>query len=188
MKQTEFKPKESKPCKDCKEDFKPFSTLQKRCLKCSIEHGNSIKKKTNRKELREYREKNKSRSDRVKEAQTAFNAFIRAKDKNKPCISCGCFTNDYDLLTGSRWDAGHYRSVGSAPELRFSELNCHKQCVKCNRNLSGNIVEYRINLKTRISESELNWLEGHHQPQKWTIDDLIEIKLYFKEKLKLIQQ
>jgi len=189
VKQTALKPARKKKCKHCGDQFTPFNSMQQTCTKveCCVSHGKVLQKKQNKKELIEYRAKNKTRSDWIKEAQKAFNAFIRERDKNLPCVSCGCFTNDYNLITGSRWDAGHYRSIGSAPELRFTEINCFRQCVKCNRNLSGNIVEYRRNLITRISEKEMIWLEGHHEPQKWTIDDLQEITKYYRDLRKSLQ-
>ena len=99
-----------------------------------------------RREIKVRKEKLKTRGDYMREAQAEFNTYIRLRDQHLPCISCDSLPSDHDLITGSRWDAGHYRSVGACPELRFEPLNVHRQCVKCNRNLSGNAVEYRIRL------------------------------------------
>lgn len=134
------------------------------------------KKKEFNKEQRKAKEKLKTRSDWMREAQKAFNRFIRLRDYKEPCISCGAYPNDLGLVMGSRIDAGHYRSVGSCPELRFEELNCAKQCTRCNREMSGNVVNYRINLIERIGIEKVEWLEGPHDPKKYTIDDLKEIK------------
>jgi hypothetical protein len=122
----------------------------------------------------------KTRSDHLKEAQTAFNAFIRERDKNDPCISCGRFH------TG-QYHAGHYRTVGSNPELRFEELNVHKQCAPCNNHKSGNIVEYRIRLKAKIGEDKVDWIEGFHEPKHYTIDEIQEIKSMYSKKLKQLK-
>ncbi|WP_313447358.1 recombination protein NinG [Pseudomonas sp.] len=137
-----------------------------------------------RREIQVRREKLKSRSEHMREAQALFNEFIRLRDAGQPCISCDSVPSDHDLITGSRWDAGHYRSVGACPELRFEPLNVHRQCVKCNRNLSGNAVEYRIRLVKRIGADQVGWLEGPHKLQRLTIEDLQAIKALYRQKLK----
>ena len=96
-----------------------------------------------RKEDRAKREKLKSRAQWLKEAQQAFNAWIRLRDADKPCISCGRHHE-------GQWYAGHYLSTGARPELRFEPLNVHKQCSACNTHLSGNLVLYRAELVRRI--------------------------------------
>jgi hypothetical protein len=72
-----------------------------------------------------------------------FNTFIRERDKELPCISCGTTNN-------IQYHAGHYFSVGSYPALRFNEDNVHKQCVQCNNFLHGNLVEYDRALKVKL--------------------------------------
>ncbi|MNJ66726.1 Bacteriophage Lambda NinG protein [compost metagenome] len=124
----------------------------------------------------------------MREAQVLFNEFIRLRDAGQPCISCDSLPSDHDLITGSRWDAGHYRSVGACPELRFEPLNVHRQCVKCNRNLSGNAVEYRIRLVQRIGADRVAFLEGPHQPRKYTIEDLKAIKAEYRAKIKQLKE
>ena len=136
-----------------------------------------IAKRESCKVIRLRKEKLKTRSDHAREAQVAFNAYIRERDKDEPCISCGRFH------TG-QWHAGHYRSVGSHPALRYSELNVHKQCAPCNNHKSGNVVEYRINLSEKIGAKALEWLEGPHEQQKYTIEELQQIKSTYKQKLK----
>jgi hypothetical protein len=79
------------------------------------------------------------------EAQVEFNKFIRTRDAEQPCISCGKPPGDLSGLHAGR-DAGHYRSTGAASHLRFDERNCHAQCVHCNQHLAGNVVQYRIGL------------------------------------------
>lgn len=135
-------------------------------------------------EIKVRKEKLKSRGDYMREAQAEFNTYIRLRDQRLPCISCDSLPSDHDLITGSRWDAGHYRSVGACPELRFEPLNVHRQCVKCNRNLSGNAVEYRIRLVKRIGAEAVEFLEGPHKPQRLTIEDLQAIKALYRQKLK----
>jgi hypothetical protein len=129
---------------------------------------------------RTKREALKTRQDWLKEAQAAFNAFIRERDATEPCISCGQYHDRF-------WDAGHYRSVGTQPALRFDETNVHKQCVHCNQHRGGNIVEYRLRLLAKIGPEAVALLEIEHEPAKYTIDDAQRIKSVYKAKLKALK-
>jgi len=141
--------------------------------KCGIERAEKAKERKSRREVREAKERIKTKAEHAREAQTAFNAWVRERDRDLPCISCGRHHQ-------GQYHAGHYRTVGANPELRFEPLNCHKQCAPCNNHKSGNIVEYRINLRERIGEGNLDWLEGPHDPKRYTIDDLKEIKALYR--------
>ncbi|HEV2612519.1 MAG TPA: recombination protein NinG [Noviherbaspirillum sp.] len=139
-----------------------------------------------RAEDRKRKEEMKTRSDWLKEAQTAFNAFIRERDRQAGhlCISSG---KPLDW-SGNGVDAGHYRSVGSAPHLRFDERNCHAQSKQDNRYGAGRAVDYRIGLIKRIGLEAVEALESEQAPQKWTIDALKAIKATYKAKLKALKQ
>ncbi|MFV3015524.1 recombination protein NinG [Pseudomonas sp. KHB2.9] len=139
-------------------------------------------------EIKVRKEKLKSRADHSREAQAAVNEYVRLRDAHLPCISCDSTPNDNDLMTGSRWDAGHYRSVGACPELRFEPLNIHRQCVKCNRNLSGNAVEYRIRLVLRIGADKVAWLEGPHEARKYTAEEIKAIKAEYRAKTRELKR
>lgn len=127
-----------------------------------------------RSEIKVRKEKLKTRADHMKDTQVAFNAWVRARDAEQPCISCGRFHQGKN-------DAGHYRTVASAPELRFEPLNCHLQCSPCNTHKSGDIVNYRISLVQRIGADKVEWLEGPHEPKKYTIDDLKALTAHYRE-------
>ena len=197
MRVAEIKPKKCK-APGCGRHFKPTMTTQKVCsIVCAKAMAKDPKlqkiaakaiTKQAREDLQERREKLKTRREHMAEAQAAFNAYIRERDAGLPCISCDSNPSDHDLITGSRWDAGHYRSVGACPELRFEPLNVHRQCVKCNRNLSGNAVEYRIRLVKRIGADQVDWLEGPHKPQRLTIEDLQAIKAEYRAKIKQLKE
>ena len=141
-----------------------------------------------RREIKVRKEKLKSRADHLREAQAAVNEYVRLRDAHLPCISCDSTPNDNDLMTGSRWDAGHYRSVGACPELRFEPLNIHRQCVRCNRNLSGNAVEYRIRLLHRIGIEKVDWLEGPHPARKYTVEEIKAIKADYRAKTRELKR
>lgn len=138
------------------------------------------REKTERKVVKEKREALKTRQQWLKEAQTVFNAWIRERDKDLPCISCGRYH------TGA-FDAGHYRSVGAAGHLRFSEDNCWKQCVPCNQHKAGNVVEYRIRLVVRIGIERVEALENNNETVKFTIEDAKRIKAIYAAKLKQLK-
>ncbi|MCP3750761.1 recombination protein NinG [Pseudomonas sp. SBB6] len=196
MTRTALKEVKQKTCKACGEKFRPSLSTQKACsVKCALalapaNHDKARKAidQRKRREIKVRKEKLKSRSDYMREAQAEFNTYIRLRDQHLPCISCDSLPSDHDLITGSRWDAGHYRSVGACPELRFEPLNVHRQCVKCNRNLSGNAVEYRIRLVQRIGADRVAWLEGPHQACKYTIEDLKAIKAEYRAKIKQLKE
>lgn len=147
-----------------------------------VNHGRARKAlaELGRKELQAAKESIKPKGQYMREAQAAFNAWVRARDAAQPCISCGRHHE-------GKYDAGHYRTVGSNPALRFEPLNCHKQCVPCNQHKSGDIVNYRISLVHRIGQDRVDWLEGPHEPQRYTIDDLKSIRARYKTMLKELQ-
>ena len=160
-----------KTCPSCREKFTPIRPLQVVCLnhQCLLDHVKSIKAKRERKETKERKAKLKTRRDWLREAQTAFNRFIRMRDAGQPCISCGRHHE-------GQYHAGHYLSVGAKPELRFNELNVHLQCQPCNTHLSGNLVNYRTRLLTKIGAEQVQFLEGPHEPKKYTVEELKQIK------------
>jgi len=137
--------------------------------------------KVERASIKARKEAIKSRADWAREAQTAFNAFIRARDDGLPCISCGRHHQ-------GQWHAGHYLSTGARPELRYTESNVHRQCAPCNTHLSGNAVLYRIGLIERIGLQAVEWLEGPHELPKWTADDYKAIRETYRAKLKELKK
>ena len=163
-------------CKICRVEFIRQSISQPTCLDpvCKSEWK---RQKAIRKGLRERKEAIKSRSKWLKEAQAAFNAYIRYRDKGQPCISC------QRLHTG-QIHAGHYLSVGAQPALRFNEDNCHGQCAPCNTYLSGNLARYRSGLIVKIGIDRVEALEIQQPPIKWSIEDSKAIKAKYKANLK----
>ena len=161
----------------------------------AIEHGLEVsRKRTERllaKAVRAQAEdaKNAAKRDRerrmevkplsywMKLAQSAFNAWVRARDAGQPCISCGRFHQGQN-------HAGHYRPAGSNPELRFEPDNCHLQCAPCNSHLSGNLSKYRPALIAKIGLERVEWLEGHHEPKRYRKEDYQAIEAEYKAKLK----
>jgi len=157
--------------------FTPVRPLQKVCSpRCAMKIAREVVAKADRKETKIKLDAMQTKPQLVKKAQTAFNAYIRERDRGKNCISC-------DTPLGSEpntFDAGHYRSVGSAPHMRFVEDNVHGQCKHCNNWLGGNHVEYRKRLLERIGERQLELLESDSILRKYTKEGLEEIARHYR--------
>ncbi|NWB63836.1 recombination protein NinG [Pseudomonas sp. F1002] len=131
-----------------------------------------------RREIKIRKEKLKTRADHIREAQQAFNEYIRTRDQaaGHLCISSGKLLD----WSGNAVDAGHYRSVGSAPHLRFDERNCHAQSKQDNRFLSGNAVDYRIGLIARIGQEAVDALEADQSVRKYSVEQIKDIKAKYR--------
>lgn len=188
-----MKSKRLKKCRapDCDRLFAPRNSLEKVCSpQCALDLVRLEQKrkqaeiaKLERRELRRRREALKTKGDWMREAQEACNRYIRLRDRDDPCISCGRYEWEIKHSSrGGKWDAGHYISRGAAPELRFHEDNIHKQCKYCNDRLSGNFAQYRIRLIEKIGLERVEFLEGPHELPRWRIEDFKVIKANFNKK------
>ena len=188
------KPPRPKKCRVCRETYTPSKPLQVVCSpSCALLHARQEREKERkaldkieRKAIKARKEKLKSRGDYLREAQKAFNEFIRWRDRlaGHSCISSG---RPLDW-SGNAVDCGHYRSVGSAPHLRFDERNAHAQDKHDNRYLSGNAVDYRIGLIKRIGLESVEALEADQEPKHYSIDDLKQIKAHYRQKLRELKE
>ena len=167
-------------CKFCKTKFEPiYSSVQMTCsISCSIDLTNLNSSKSWKKEKKKRKDALKTNSDYVRELQVVFNKYIRLRDKDQPCISSGRPLN-------TKYDAGHYFSTGSYPELRFHEDNVHGQSVHDNRDKHGNLIDYREGLIKRIGLERVNKLyELKNIPKKYTIEELKGLKVLYNLKIK----
>ena len=170
-------------CKNCKEKFEPIRFNQKYCLKdeCVRVFVQVVKEKTWKQTKAKMKNDIKTNSDWMKEAQKVFNQYIRLRDKNQTCISCGS-------KLGSKYDAGHFYSMGGHKAVTFDEDNVHAQCVACNQFKSGNLINYREGLIKRIGEAKLNDLSQRaNQTRKYTNDELKELIKTYKQKINEIR-
>ena len=138
-------------------------------------------KAVDQRETRAKLQKFKSLADWAKEAQKEFNTFIRLRDADLPCISCGRHHQ-------GQYHAGHFLSVGARPELRFDESNVHKQCAPCNTYLSGNAVLYRKGLVDCIGLAGVESLEGPHPTRHYTVDELKAIKTDYAARTRALKK
>lgn len=179
-----------KKCPICSTEYIPRSSLQKVChnYKCAIaynkrrdeENAARNKRKQERlqkSELKQRKDRLKTASQWNKEAQAAVNKFIYWRDYGRPCIACGRPLN-YGVRGGAV-DSSHYRSRGAAPWLRFNVFNNHSGCVRCNRELSGNLIPYRLNLIEKIGLQRVERIEHDNTVRKFSIEYLKRVKAIF---------
>ena len=89
-------------------------------------------------------------------AQERINAKVRKRDSLNGffiCISC------QELKPINQMNAGHYYEKTIYKSVRFDLNNINGQCVRCNKYLSGNLIEYRKNLLKKIGEEKLKQLD-----------------------------
>lgn len=172
-------------CQNCKQKFTPTRFLQKhcndeKCVDASIQYArdkvNLNKSKEWQKEKRTLKTALKTLTQLEAEAKKSFQKFIRLRDADLPCISCGnSNTND--------WAGGHYFPAGIYSGLMFDERNCSKQCnTHCNKYLSGNLIEYRKGLIKRYGVEFVEQLESESDKKrdyKFTREQLIAKKLQY---------
>lgn len=87
--------------------------------------------------------KSKNKKLAKKKADRYYSKYIRKRDKNKPCITCGRFT--------SKKDCGHFISR-RFEATRYDERNSHGQCLKCNRFENGNQFEHGVKIDEMYGE------------------------------------
>jgi hypothetical protein len=170
-------------CVVCRSEFAPRSMTHKACKpECASAHIEAEKARTLKRERQEGLQKLKRKADHIKDAQIVFNRYIRLRDQlaGHPCISSG---RPLDW-SGNNVDAGHYRSRGSAPNLRFNEDNCHAQSKQDNRYGSGAAIDYRIGLIARIGLARVEALEASNTPHHWTVEELKAIKATYQQKIR----
>ena len=175
-------------CKHHKTKFTAKYFNQKYCLsddECIKAFNEFVKSETEKKKAKEWQKEKKilkekliTKSDYLNIAQKVFNTYIRLRDKGKPCVSCDKFLKDNDI------NASHFFSVGSSPNLRFNEDNVHNSCIRCNKELHGNIAEYAIRLPKRIGIERFNQLQqDRNKPLLLNIEEVKELIKKYKKKI-----
>jgi len=178
-----------KKCKVCGAEFKPFKSTERVCsLQCAIVEG---KAKVAKKEAKEWRKRKtkikaqlETRTQKINKVRKIFQQYIRLRDKDLPCISCGA-------INPQKWDAGHYLKAELYTGLIFDENNCAAQCSRCNQHGQGMPIEYRIGLVQRIGEKKVKALERKKDALRtyiWSDTELDQIATKYKELIKQLQK
>lgn len=178
--------------KNCKKKFEPERSFQTTCgYKCAIEYARQLeekkqkaKKKARKESLKEKLGKNyqPTKQSPLALAQKAVNRYIRARDKEKPCISC---QRPYNVL--KKINAGHYKSVGGNNSLRFNTYNINLQCEYCNTFKNGNLQEYRVNLIKKIGLEKVEKLEAPQEIKKFSTNYYERIAKIFNKRAKRLE-
>lgn len=177
-------------CKHCRTKFEPKRFLQKfceeteECKDAAIEFALAQVKKEKKidwnKRKAKIKKSLKRKQDYEKELETIVNEYVRLRDQDKPCISCGAHPGTFTIT------AGHYYPAGTYKNIRYDLININGQCWwNCNKNKSGNLIEYRKGLVKRYGEEAVIDLDKRSlKSPKFTVPDLIEMKKTFKLKIK----
>lgn len=197
--------------KDCTDPIQAGGFCCQTCMWAHVDMRRSeAAQRKARRERVSARERLKTRADHAREAQegklsksphgktlknqtrltqNACNRLVRLLDDEKPCVSCG----KHNTL-----EAGHFKSVGSTPELRFCLLNIHGQCRACNqagtigrkrgKNPETVASEYERRLRLRIGDEAVDWLKGPHPMPHYSVDDLQAMRKVFNAEGRRIER
>jgi len=209
MRQTLQRKPKAKKCKQCRTTFNPDRHLQSVCSpKCGLElvaakrerDRVSIQRRE-RREIKERKEKLKSRADHLKDAEKAVRDYRRAYELSigSGCISCGKSQEEIQAAqgwkTGGAFDAGHFLGKGARPELRLVPANIWLQCKSCNAGSSKYACKgltvaqgFRAGLIERIGLEAVEALEADHEPRKYTVEELKAITAKFRAELRELKR
>jgi hypothetical protein len=175
-------------CAVCAEPFKPQRMGQKVCgMDCAQVQGRRETEKQERAETKRKLDEMRPRKWFLAKAKKALHAYIRARDEGRPCISCDTILRNTGK-PGGDYDAGHFRSVGSAKHLEFDERNIFGQCKHCNDYLKGNQLEYERRLRILAGDDYVDSLLADNEPRHHTIDDFLMIETIYKAKLRALKE
>lgn len=197
-------------CSICKTKFERVSPWQK-CSDpiCALEHGRRMIAKQReqqakaqaRQKAKQDREHKKQKSEfkkndrphQLKLTRDAFNKMRRLQELKwfadrglePTCISCG------KPLGNDVWACGHLRTVAAAGHLRFDPLNTWLQHnFSCNKNKSGDVVNYKLGLIKRFGEIEgqriIDYVETNNSKAEWTCEQLIQMRKEFNKEIRRI--
>lgn len=172
-------------CKNCNKIFEvnPFRPLVPVCgTICAIYYSKTLKANKDAKESKDKLKVMKdgllTHSDYIKMLQVVFNTWIRKRDAELPCISCG---TQKDV----EYAAGHFYPT-TYQYLRFNEDNVHKQCNKsCNMMKRANLLEYRPALIKKIGVERVEVLDrNRHLNLDLSIPEIKDLIKQYKTKIK----
>ncbi|ARU04737.1 hypothetical protein CCO03_08655 [Comamonas serinivorans] len=175
-----FNPK-PRSCKACSKPFVPTKPMQAVCSpRCAVKKVRQDKAEE-RAKVKTRKEKALTLSQRRARAQVQVNAYVRLRDADLPCISCGRFHE-------GQWHAGHYRSRGSALHLSLDPRNIHRQCAPCNTHLHGNAIGFRAGLIARYGQPFVEELEADNTLRQYTAEQIDAIKDEYRVKTKQLMK
>lgn len=153
------------------------------CAARFVRYENAVKKA----EFKVRKEAAKPRSKWLSECQAIVNRYQRLKAlaRGEGCYTCGATPAQ---KFGGTYDAGHFRSVGSAPHLRFWLPQIRLQCIVCNRHKGGMALAFR---RALVEEHGLEWVEALESMQhvaKFDIPYLMRLKRVMGKRLRRLEK
>lgn len=187
-----------KKCCECRQKFQPFKSFDKVCgnIECKVSFGVKAAAKSKAKREAEMRRKaiSEKKADKEKlarlkpgylegKAQDAINEYVRVRDYDKPCISCG-----KSAYSCTKWDAGHLKTRGANSFLRYHLWNINKQCVSCNQHNSGMVAEHERGIVARYGQARLDFLLTAPRLRRYSDEYLIRLAEIFRKKTRILKK
>jgi hypothetical protein len=174
-----------KPCRVCRHDFMPVRPMQIVCGLTCARRLPIVTRKAEKAADKARRVALRTTKDWMEIAQTAFNAWVRERDRDAGCIDCGQLFEPNKR--GGSMDAGHFLSRGSAPHLRFDERNVFGQRKNCNRPGGATRADFRAGVVARIGLAAVEALEADQSVKQYRADDLKAITADYRARLKAMR-
>lgn len=180
-----------KPCKVCGKPFTQSRPMQAVCgIRCATAVPKLERRKAvvDRKQTKARLEAMKPLSYWVRQTQSVFNAWVRARDlaAGYGCIDCG---RPFEPnKPGGSVDAGHYLSRGSAPHLKFDERNAFAQAKSCNRPGGATRSDFRAGVISRIGLEAVEALEADQTVKQYRVDELKAIRNDYRARLRALNK
>jgi hypothetical protein len=120
-----------------------------------------------------------SPGNQINDVATVFQRVVRMSSADEfgmcHCVTCGALYRWNDL----RMNAGHFVSRKCRTTI-FLFINCHPQCVNCNKHLGGNAAEYERFMVAKYGQQAVDDLKQlSRESIRWTCEELAEKKIQF---------
>lgn len=188
-------------CDVCPKLFERRSTLHVVCsYACTVKRAKQKERAAkqaakkaaadDRRDTRAKLEALKSLRELRSEAQAAFNAFIRYRDRlaGYGCICCGAPLDWNSSKPGGAVDAGHFISRGADIALAFDERNVNAQRKGCNRPNGTTRAKFTAGMTERWGVAVVEELEGPQSVQHLRHDDLRQIRDTYRRKANALKK
>lgn len=186
-----YKNPQAKSCVVCERVFVPDRMGQVVCRgSCGIKKARAEREaaeKAERESVKRRKEAIKPRAKWLAECQAIVNRYVRlrALARGEGCYTCGATP---EQKFGGTYDAGHFRSVGSAPHLRYWMPQIKLQCIPCNRHKGGMPMAFRQHLVRDHGEDWVTRLEAMQHVAKFDVDYLKRLKAVITKKVRRLEK
>jgi len=122
----------------------------------------------------------------IKITRLVAQEYAALRDHKKPCVSCGKYFNEFIGSYLTRFDGGHYKSVGARIDMQLNLNNIHGQCRKCNSYDSGKSKEFEQGLIQRYGQAFTDRLNNHPRidTKQWDIAYLERYRRVIRKRMK----